>query len=659
MADKTLSGTAQISDEGIKKHFRSYETWQALFELVWNSLDAKAKKVEVGLRESALESIEYVTILDDGDGVDVRNIDDNFGQFNDSQKKENVDQHGSHGRGRLAFHRLASEAAWWTRRGDIDAVIRVFDGNIKAFAGDYIKPIEQHELLLNYTSGTVVELKRIHSNLPPVAQLLEKFAVEFGWYLALNSDRAISLNGIKVAVPAHDRHTQAIDIGSVRFDVQVLRWHDKPTSEKSYVYLLDSEGKVRHKQLSSFNQKANFFVSVYAQSPWADNFSSEPSDLFGERARTTASEEWRKLADQIHDQVTDIYAEFLRLYVEGELKKFDEDGIFPNYVGLPIPYAEWRAANTRNLVRLVYMSDPTLINSLNKKQKKIVVRLLDRLSVSNENDALFEIISEVLDLDEPNLLALSRQLQHTTLEHVISTIELLQQRQLAVRKLRKLMDDHYRTVLETPDLQQIIENNTWLFGNQYETIGAEEDTFTSVARNLREKLKDVNVVDEEDVEDSAHVAGANRQTDIFLARKFPTRDSLGQSYYRCIIIEIKRPSIALNYKHLRQLDDYAAIVKKHPAFSSERMQFELILVGRKISSADFEIKSRLKNQLAHGEMGLVSVDDQMKRYVMNWYTLLDSFELSHGHLLKTLELKREVLSSSTKDELVRELQQEY
>jgi hypothetical protein len=89
------------------------------------------------------------------------------------------------------------------------------------------------------------------------------------------------------------------------------------------------------------------------------------------------------------------------------------------------------------------------------------------------------------------------------------------------------------------------------------------------------------------------------------------------------------------------------------------MQFELILVGRKISSADFEIKSRLKNQLAHGEMGLVSIDDRMKRYVMNWYTLLDSFELSHGHLLKTLELKREALSPSTKDELVRELQQEY
>lgn len=659
MADKTLSGTAQISDEGIKKHFRSYEPWQALFELVWNGLDAKAKNIDVGLRENALESVEYVTVLDDGVGIDIGNINDNFGQFNDSQKKEDVAQHGSHGRGRLAFHRLASEAAWWTRSGNVDAVIRIYDGNIKAFAGSYIEPSEQHDLLLKHANGTVVELQRLHSNLPAVAQLLDKFAIEFGWFLALNSDCAISLNGVRVAVPTHDTHTHEIEVDSVRFNVKVVRWHEKPTSEKSYVYLLDSEGKVRHKQLSSFNQKPNFFISVYAQSSWADNFTSEPNDLFGDQTCSTASDEWKKLADQLHDRVTRIYAEFLRAYVDGELKKFDEDGVFPQYVGLPASYAAWRAENTRNLVRLVYMSDPTLINSLNKKQKKIVVRLLDRLSVSNENDALFDIISEVLDLDEPALLAFSRQLQHTTLEHVISTIELLQQRQLAVDKLRKLMDEHYLGVRETPDLQQIIESNTWLFGNQYETIGAEEDTFTSVARNLREKLKHLDIVDDEDVEDSAHIVGVNRQTDIFLARKIPSHDSMGKPYYRCIVIEIKRPSIALNNKHLRQLDDYAAIIKKHPAFSSERMHFELILVGRKISSADFEINSRLENQLARGEMGLVSVDARMKRYVLSWYTLLDSFELSHGHLLKTLEIKRDALSSSTKDELVSELQKEY
>ena len=86
------------------------------------------------------------------------------------------------------------------------------------------------------------------------------------------------------------------------------------------------------------------------------------------------------------------------------------------------------------------------------------------------------------------------------------------------------------------------------------------------------------------------------------------------------------------------------------------MHFELILVGRKISSADSEIASRMKGQIAKAEMGLVSDDDRMKRYVLNWYTLLDSFELSNSFMLQHLKLRRDSLSDWSKEELVENLQ---
>ena len=158
------------------------------------------------------------------------------------------------------------------------------------------------------------------------------------------------------------------------------------------------------------------------------------------------------------------------------------------------------------------------------------------------------------------------------------------------------------------------------------------------------------------IEDEATVEGANRQSDLFLARKILSHDSFGRQIYRCIIIEIKRPSIALNVKHLRQLDDYAGIIKKYPEFSSENMHFELILIGRRISSADIEIASRMESQISKGEIGLVSDNPRMKRYVLNWYTLLDGFELSNDFLLKNLKLKRESLSDLSKESLVESLQ---
>jgi len=227
---------------------------------------------------------------------------------------------------------------------------------------------------------------------------------------------------------------------------------------------------------------------------------------------------------------------------------------------------------------------------------------------------------------------------------------------MAASRLRALMNDHYREVLETPDLQKIIENNTWLFGPGYETLGAEEDTFTKIAKDLRDKIPQIGNIGADDIDDEADIPGARRQTDLFLARRIPTVDSNGHKVYRCVIIEIKRPSISLNVKHLRQLDDYASIIKKHPEFSSEKMRFELILAGRQISSADTEIKSRLNGQIARGELGLVSDDPRMKRYVLNWYTLLDSFELANSCLLEQLKLKRSLFEASIKQELVEELQ---
>jgi hypothetical protein len=655
MNDMDISGTTEISDEGIKKHFKSMEPWEAVFELVWNGLDARAKNVRVDVIENAAHGIDHIIVDDDGDGIDFANIKANFGKFNDSIKKEDAAQHGLHGRGRLAFHRLCNMAVWYTKSKIGNAIIEVAGSDIKKYKGTRIPARSQHSRLSLREAGTCVELRNFHTNLQENSKLRQAFSTEFGWYLALNPDRQVLLNEIPVEVPLHEVVREQINFGAATFAITVIRWDDRPGSEKSYVYLLDSNGVTRHKQLSSFNLKANFYTSIYIKSSWANTFQSGGKSLFADGKSTTDSEEWKKVTKEVNDVVQRVYDEFLRKYVNAEISKYVEEGIFPSYAGLEPAYAQWRNDNTKNLVRIIYMADPTVMNSLNKKQKKIIVRLLDRIAVSNENEALFEILDGVLDLNEPSIRKLADQLKHTQLENIISTIEILQQRQIAVHKLRELMNSHYKSVLETPDLQQIIENNTWLFGGRYETIGAEEDTFTRIAKNLRNSIKSINEINNDDVDDSDALPGANKQTDLFLARKVPSFDSFGRKIFRCIVVEIKRPGVSLNVKHLRQLDDYANIIKKHPEFNSEFMHFELILVGRKISNSDTEISSRMKSQLAKGEIGLVSDDDRMKRYVLNWYTLLDGFQLANGFMLDQLKLRRDNLDSLTKDSLVADL----
>ena len=49
----------------------------------------------------------------------------------------------------------------------------------------------------------------------------------------------------------------------------------------------------------------------------------------------------------------------------------------------------------------------------------------------------------------------------------------------------------------------------------------------------------------------------------------------------------------------------------------------------------------------------------MKLYVMNWCTLFDGFELTHGFMLEKLKLKRDDYSAATRQELVAEPQTEH
>lgn len=661
MTTRQISGKTEINGEGIKKHFRTIDPWRAIAELAWNGFDAKASNVGVLVDEGPMGGATRVEVSDDGEGIELASHAETFGRFNDSSKKEDVTTHGSHGRGRLSFHRLAERAVWWTNAaGSGPARIEVHGATLTNYEG---QPVEQTALPAGMDvdkTGTVAELFNLHASLPTTDELHKLLSIEFGWFLALHPAKRLRLNGTEVAVPSHDLTQRKFSIDGHDFDVSVLRWDQKPGSEKSFVYLLNSSGKTVDKRLSPFNHKGNFHTSIYIGSKWADDFKPSGGDLANPDAAGYESETWRKVVREFNRIIKSVYEKFLRERFDREIESYVADGVFPTYEGLHEDYKHWRIENTKGILRAIYTVDPTALTSLKRNQKKIIVRLLDKLAVSNENDAIFEVLDSVLELDDVSTKLLAKQLKSVSLQSIVSAIEVLRRRHEVADKLRTLMNDHYLETLETPDLQGIIEANTWLFGSSYETLGAEEDSFTKIAKSLRDAVRGIDDValDDLDAADLSAIDGARKQADLFLARKVPHHDSMGRKIYRCIVVEIKRPGIALNYKHLQQLDGYAQLIKKHAEFGSEVMHFELILIGRKISETDTEIRSRMEGQLAKGLPGLVSDERRMKRFVLNWYTLLDNFLLTNQAMIDALTLKRESFAHSSRPELVADMQKQ-
>ncbi|HBZ6168990.1 TPA: ATP-binding protein [Salmonella enterica] len=659
MAKQIIQGTTEINSLGIKNHFESVEPVQAILELVWNGFDAGAKNININIVYDHFDTVKNLTILDDGDGINFTDLGSNFNRFNDSLKKTSIDQHGSKGRGRLSFHRLCHQAIWYTKYLGRNAYIKINDEDIKAYEAQIdIDAEEQNSLLNAMDKGTCVELTLLHSSLPDRSELISILSNEFCCKLALDDKKRIFVNGTEIDIPEHEIKEVSFEIENNDFMVKGIRWDKKPATEKSFIYLTDSSGKIVHKESTTFNKKRDFHLSVFVSSIWADTFSSNGDDIFSTAKSNPDSKAWRQLVKNVLKFSRSIYDDFLRVQVEKAIQKLEEDGAFPTYNEYDITYASWKRNNIKQVVRSIYIADPQFLVSLTIKQKKIIIRLLDKMLVSNQNEDLFDILESVLDLSDSDLSRFASQLKKTKLENIISSIEELQRRRFAVEKLKLIMNEYYKEVLETPDLQKIIENNTWLFGERYETIGAEEDTFTKIAKSLRDSVYSIDNIDEQDVENGEDIIGARRQTDLFLARRMPTFDSNGNKVFRCIIIEIKRPSIALNVKHLRQLEDYAGIIKRHPEFSSQNLHFELILIGRKISSQDIEIPTRLSNYAGRGDVGLVSDDANMKRYVKNWYTIFDTFELTNSFMLEKLQMERDIIEKKSREDLVKELQEE-
>lgn len=666
MGKREFVGTADITHAGIKKLFTRWkdEPFQAIVELVANGFDAGANRVDVHIEYNDLDGLAAVSVLDNGTGINIDNCEEHFSRFNESLKQGDDDLQGAHGKGRLSFHLLSQEATWFTRYQGNDSRITINSDSLRNFRCNEISSSDQHAAVTTINSGTCVVLKNFIHNLPNKDILVRKLQNSFGWRLALNKNRKLYFNNEEVIIPVNNAVEKMINIGDYTFNVVFIRWFNKPGSEKSYNYLVNKQGRVVHRELSSFNHKANFFLSSYTRSDWVECFDVHNSSLnFSDKVTTNiSSDEYKKLKYEIQRSAKEIYESFLRDFINEKISEYEGNGYFPSYSGISEQDILWRKESLKHTIGVIYYADPSVFSSLRPKQIKILIHLLDRLNVSNENSELFDVLESVLDLDPKSLSDLQNQINKTSLQNIVATIETLRRRESAVQKLKEVIVNHYKEVKETPDLQLVIENNTWLFGNKYSLLGAEEDDFQKIAYQLRSFVRNIDSLtlddlDENDLSEGLDIEGVRRQVDLFLARRQVAFNSRGESYFQCTIIEIKKPSVSLNQKHLQQLKDYARIISQHTGFSLDNMKFELILVGRKISNLDFEINAALETVEIKNEPGLVFdiKNGCIKGFVKTWGTIFSEFELSNYYLLDKLKVRREFLDGATAEELIDEL----
>ncbi len=623
----------------------------AVMQYVWNSIEADATKIDIVFERMAAEvkAVKTFYIEDNGTGIDYSTIQKTFGSFLDSIKQTRFTK-GGKGKGRLSFLAFSSRVIWYTTFKDKDGVnqfytIQIDEGERKEYESSDPKPVKS-------ATGTRVEFRLPKDTLDADYLDSEDFkrdlSLEFGWFLQINqgNNLEININGKRLNHSDFIELFEAKDIiikdkadenRIYKFTANFIQWKDKIGTD-SHFYFLDGQQQLKERAATGFNKiggRAYGFVhSVYVQSDYFNTFSFSKVrngnnveldlDSVDNDQHDTV---YRQLIDNLKKYVAEKRDEFLSSDSEGAIERFRERGTLPIFSD--DVFGKQQQENYTEVLKGVYKTAPTLFIDISKPQEKSLLGLLNLSLQSDEREHVLDILSSVVDLSSEERRELAELLKKTKLSGVIKLLKTLESRYAVVEILKELVFKHIKTTTERGQLQDAIENNFWLFGEEYNLVSAD----TSF-----KQLEDIylNMIDDGS---SSDIEKSDRRPDLFLARHRKIANGIsGVSYKKQnLIVELKRPSVDIGTEQFRQIEDYRDILRKDSAFNSSMREWHMFIIGVNVKD---EVASKY-NAFKHlGKQFLVSCENNFYIYALSWDDVFTSFEVRHDFLLDDLDIDK-------------------
>ncbi|WP_408046458.1 ATP-binding protein [Tenacibaculum crassostreae] len=620
--------------------------YKAIAEYVWNGFDARATTIKIDYDSNEIGYLNSLSISDNGTGIDLSELENTFGKFQDSQKMFTFSKtgfiKGKKGKGRYSFTTFANEAKWDT----------VFEKEGKNFQyGIVISKedsqnygITQEKKVVKKDTGTVVTFDTffdLYGDQLENEAFFDFLASEFGWFLHLNKERdyKIIVNGNRIdynRIIADSQNFEATIIDD-KFKVSYVRW-SKKIGDKYFNYFLNSDKIEKHRVHTSFNNGAiDFHHSVYVESAYFNDFLPTKNDS-PSFDKNQLDSTFKLLVSHLKEFISQKEKEYIKENkAEDLIIKYRNDNVFPSFKNTS--YEQLRKNDLENVVKELYCAEPKIFHKLNKTQSRTLVGFLNLLLDSEERDKILTIIDGIVNLTDDERTELAETLNRTKFTHIMSLVKLLENRHIAVETLKVLVFDLEKFTDEINHIQKVIENNYWLFGEKYHLVSADVNfetvlnnylQFLEINNNKQPKISELNRKEK------------LRRPDIFICRKssIPDPNSNDDIIEENIIIELKRPSVTIGKEQYRQIEDYLNFIVNETQFNSQLRHWKFILVGKQV---DGFIKGLYENQKNKGKRFLVQSINNYEIYAMTWDDLFRQYNHRHRNLVDKLEFKDSVI----------------
>ncbi len=645
-----------ITDQSISRNVTT-DYKKAICEYIWNGFDANATRVDIEFTANELGGILELKIKDNGDGIDRSTLDQTFGCFQDSIKKKTFQWSsqikGKKGKGRYSFNCFATNAIWETIFSHEGKNLK-HRLSIKAGNNDHYDDGNPEDLqITNDPTGTIVNFVNVSlsTNHLECDEFIDYLKREFAVFLQINKpfDKSIFINNerleFETIIGDSKTHeiTVEIEAESYNFHVSFIRWNEK-IKENYIAYFLDNDMYERFEKTTTLNKKdTGFHHSVCVVSDYFNNF--EPNELGGGIALDGTRNQKDKIFIKLSKQLKDFLLAQEKLYINeigaAELiSRYQNNGVIRESKN---SYDAIIVEDLISTIKCIYCVEPRIFTNLRVDQAKTLIGFLELLLQTDKREDVLAILENVVKLSDEERHSLVEVLQYTELSRITKVIQLLQSRCVTISALKKAVYNKELGVNEVDDLQVLISNAFWIFGEEYNIVTEAEPDFEQALNEYIEKvhLKVKGVSKTRGNKAKLDHIDKNKEMDIFAFRQ-----NISSKTIENIVIELKHPNIKLGEVEVSQVKTYMNVITSAPDFNAPNMSWRFYLVGNDFDSSSY-IHREIQSNQHWGKSGLIQHIEEngitYEIYVKKWSELFSDFEIRHNFLLSKLEMKRKAL----------------
>ncbi|MGY3235639.1 hypothetical protein ACVWZ4_003821 [Bradyrhizobium sp. USDA 4472] len=611
--------TLKAKNDHLQRVASTRDNIKAIAEYVWNALDADATEISVDLDRTSLGGIVAIVIRDNGSGISQSRAEHDFESLGESWKlhasrtaKRGRAIHGKEGQGRLRFYSLAQKARWTsvyeTDEGRFQITIEISADHLQNSSVTEPVPTSNEE-----PTGTVVELSPLKNTFDWLGgeDARSEFDSIFAPYILQYPDVKITydqrpVDPAKTIEHSHQFPTQPIicpDRTVSDLTLRVIEWKSHIAERKIY---FGGEAGVVLGSLPASVTAPDFTFSAYAYSPFFNEIAKAHLLEFDGGLTDPA---FAKVLEYIRDTLGD-YFRARKAEKSGELiQELKDAGVYP-YEGDPRDEIERHERQVFDIATHAAVSYSKDFKKADNPLKKIALGLLKE-ALKNNPESVTRILRAVFNLPKVRQDEFSQLLERTELGNIISASGLVANRIVALEVLREIVFEprHRTTIKERGELDALVRDNTWIFGEGFHLTMAEAGLtkiMDRVSAELSLKRKRGAKVRKPD--------GRIGRIDSFLGRVVPGENAKHHEY---LLIELKRPSLEIGRKEVDQLEDYVNAILAQPDFINTSTQWHFFLVTTKY---DDVVRQRITQE--NRPAGLFIDKPNHRVWIKSWAELI-------------------------------------